>query len=424
MSNFIIDPIKNKQLSLFSYEGKHLLKSYITYYNKVIQSGGAGAGGGCKCGDSGCSDCTNQRRGPDRKRKQSGEAAAGDGETGGERERPRPESESGGDGGGARSNDGGGLAYIDWSWEAAAERDRFAAAEQRRQEEEAAQRAADKAENLKSFMIAYGEHRPGVYENVANMLGLETHVPPTDPNRKSLYIVTGSGTGLVSNLEYNNSDTVYDIILKARHNVGTSVGNGQNKQILKLLATDNNTLIHTYKGENPEMIFTAVLDPDLPETLAGMRRDGYALFDASEALRGDKGVVLAAVQQNGWALEYASDELKNDIGVVLAAVQQNGDALYFASEALRGEKEVVLAAVQKKGNALEYASENFKREKEVVLAAVENDGYALRHASEALRGDSSVVLAAVQQNGNALMYASDALKKDPKLIRIKRKKMF
>ena len=56
-----------------------------------------------------------------------------------------------------------------------------------------------------------------------------------------------------------------------------------------------------------------------------MTQDGSALEFASEAMRGDRGVVLAAVEHSGteWgtdsALRFATRQPRGDLGVALAA---------------------------------------------------------------------------------------------------------
>lgn len=55
----------------------------------------------------------------------------------------------------------------------------------------------------------------------------------------------------------------------------------------------------------------------------GEKKNGLALYYASDELRNDKEVVLVAVGNDGWALRYASKELRNDKEVVLEAVVMN-----------------------------------------------------------------------------------------------------
>jgi hypothetical protein len=145
--------------------------------------------------------------------------------------------------------------------------------------------------------------------------------------------------------------------------------------------------------------------------LEAVKLDGWVLRDASEELRGDKGVVLAAVKQHGNALQFASAALRGDTVVVSEAVKESGWALQFASKTLQNDTEVVLEAVKEYGPALEYASEELQNDREVVLAAVKQDGLALEYASEELRGDTVAVSAAVKQDEGALQFASEALQK-------------
>ena len=65
--------------------------------------------------------------------------------------------------------------------------------------------------------------------------------------------------------------------------------------------------------------------------LEAVRKNGFALLNASAELRADREVVLEAVRTNCWALELASDELRADREVVLEAVRQNGKMLRYAS---------------------------------------------------------------------------------------------
>ena len=93
----------------------------------------------------------------------------------------------------------------------------------------------------------------------------------------------------------------------------------------------------------------------------------------------------------------------------LGAVKRDGRALQQASEELKGDREVVMEAVKQNGHALQHASEELKRDREVVMEAVKQDGEALGHASEELKRDRGVVLEAVKQNGSAIQHASLSL---------------
>jgi hypothetical protein len=79
---------------------------------------------------------------------------------------------------------------------------------------------------------------------------------------------------------------------------------------------------------------------------------------------------------------------------VLAAVKRNGFNLQHASEALRGTKEIVVAAVTDEGGALRYASPELRDDKSVVMRSIESDPYAYYHASAALRADKQIALRA------------------------------
>jgi hypothetical protein len=98
---------------------------------------------------------------------------------------------------------------------------------------------------------------------------------------------------------------------------------------------DDRSVVHL-DGNNEEQV------------LAAVRRNGWALFHASAALKRDRNVVLAAVEQNGMALEYASVEMQRNPKVVLAAVMRNGWALQCASAELRENENMVLLARKQK----------------------------------------------------------------------------
>ena len=50
---------------------------------------------------------------------------------------------------------------------------------------------------------------------------------------------------------------------------------------------------------------------DARETLLGeVSRDGLALGNASEEMKGDRQIVMTAVSENGHALEYAAEQMK------------------------------------------------------------------------------------------------------------------
>ena len=51
---------------------------------------------------------------------------------------------------------------------------------------------------------------------------------------------------------------------------------------------------------------------DREKILKAVKKDGWALKDASDTLKADREVVLEAVRNDGNALQYASEELQND----------------------------------------------------------------------------------------------------------------
>ena len=63
----------------------------------------------------------------------------------------------------------------------------------------------------------------------------------------------------------------------------------------------------------------------------------------------DRAYVLNKVKRNVWALKDASEDLKADRKIVMEAVKNYGLALGFASEDLKKDREIVLAAVKTYG---------------------------------------------------------------------------
>ena len=56
--------------------------------------------------------------------------------------------------------------------------------------------------------------------------------------------------------------------------------------------------------------------------LEAVRKNGVAIYNASDRLKDDKEVVLAAVNEFGKVLQVASDRLKDDAEVVLTAIKR------------------------------------------------------------------------------------------------------
>ena len=81
-----------------------------------------------------------------------------------------------------------------------------------------------------------------------------------------------------------------------------------------------------------------------------------------------KAIWLPKVQEHDYALKDAPEEVKNDRGIVLAAVKQYGGALQYASEELMNDREIVIAAVKEDGGALESASEELKKDPDIKQA--------------------------------------------------------
>ena len=123
---------------------------------------------------------------------------------------------------------------------------------------------------------------------------------------------------------------------------------------------------------------------DARETLLGeVSRDGLALWNASEEMKGDRQIVMTAVSQNGNARVYATEEMKGDREIVMTAVcprHGNRPAVY-ATEEMKGDREVLMTVLSQNGCSLKYLSEEMKSNHEVVMAAVSQNGRApgIRH---------------------------------------------
>ena len=139
------------------------------------------------------------------------------------------------------------------------------------------------------------------------------------------------------------------------------------------------------------------------EVLTVLGRNGFALFAASNEIRGDKAVFRAAMEQLEVNLDVAEDASYRDI--VLAAVTRNRDLLNLASDEMKADKKIFLAAIRQLGVNLDVAEDASYRD--VVLAAVEQSWFTLQVVSDELRKDKEVVLKAIEQNGEALIFADD-----------------
>ena len=147
------------------------------------------------------------------------------------------------------------------------------------------------------------------------------------------------------------------------------------------------------------------------ETLVDVKRNGFRLKDASEALKNDREIVLAAVNETSGALLYASDALKNDREIVLAALEKNPPgALEYASDELKNDREIVLKAVTRQPTALRYASAELKNDREIVRMAIQKDPHCLRFAGGSMKKDSDIVKMAVSEDGQSLRWADPSLR--------------
>ena len=158
------------------------------------------------------------------------------------------------------------------------------------------------------------------------------------------------------------------------------------------------------------------LKKDREFMLEAVKRDGNTLEYASKELRNDRDIVLIAVKRGRSALQYASNELRNDRDIVLEAVKRDGAALKFASEELKNDRRILLEAMNTDRDALWYASEELKKDREFMLEAGKCDGNAFQYASKQLRKDREFVLEAVKRNGSALEFASEELRKDRVIV--------
>merc|ERR1711939_849732 len=108
------------------------------------------------------------------------------------------------------------------------------------------------------------------------------------------------------------------------------------------------------------------------------RQNGKALKDAPEEMKGDRELCTAAVAQDGEALQYCSRELQKDRKIsTIAAVRRNGQALKDVPEEMKGDRDVCKAAVALDWRAFEYVSIDdhwldMRSNLDVILAAYEN----------------------------------------------------
>jgi hypothetical protein len=120
--------------------------------------------------------------------------------------------------------------------------------------------------------------------------------------------------------------------------------------------------------------------------LKRVKKDGIALYSASDRLKDDETVVMAAVQEYKRALEYASDRLQDNESIVLSAVQEDGIALYYASDRLQDNESIVLPAVKQDGWSLQYASERLRSDVNFCIECAKKDpdsiAYFLGEAKE------------------------------------------
>ena len=125
--------------------------------------------------------------------------------------------------------------------------------------------------------------------------------------------------------------------------------------------------------------------------LAALRQDGYALLDASEALRSTREIVCEAVRQTGNALRYGAPPPPFFYFILfffnfLFGMTPPADAPHrphclaprYASEELRNDREVVSLAVSRNGVALAYAAVGLRRDPGIALLALSRNEHALR----------------------------------------------
>ena len=73
--------------------------------------------------------------------------------------------------------------------------------------------------------------------------------------------------------------------------------------------------------------------------------------------------------------QTTAGEVRSD---VIGAVRRNGAALYYATEEQRADRDIVLVALENHGTALQFAAAALRADKACVLTAVREDGAALR----------------------------------------------
>eukprot|EP00392_Amoebophrya_sp_AT5.2_P002581 g2586.t1 len=103
---------------------------------------------------------------------------------------------------------------------------------------------------------------------------------------------------------------------------------------------------------------------------AARKGAAMGLMFATEALRGDRGVVEKLARLNGFALVAASRELQEDIELAAIAIAQAAGVFAHLPDLIRCRQELALLAVSREGAQLEFV---FDPGEAVARAAIEND---------------------------------------------------
>ena len=107
--------------------------------------------------------------------------------------------------------------------------------------------------------------------------GLVVPIEKNTEHKRTFNIETISGKQIIINVEYEETDTVYDMLLKLRH----ECGEGKHKYIMNLIydtkKLTNSTIIASCREGNDQLVFFATFNDKLHETLEAVKQNGLAL---------------------------------------------------------------------------------------------------------------------------------------------------
>lgn len=154
-------------------------------------------------------------------------------------------------------------------------------------------------------------------------------------------------------------------------------------------------------------------------SIAGVKHDGFRLFEVSHLYENDIDVVKAAVGNNGAALNFASDRLKDNLEVVKIAVKELWESGVYMSDRIKSDlaSMKVLCAID--GNVLKFATDDLKKNSELCHVAVGNTGKALMHCDISIvNTDRSLNVKAVRNYPLAIGSVGKPFAKDKEICYI------